>query len=157
MPRRRGSAASQAHAVTLSLARQAPRLPLEEGSAGTSDPQPSGQGRGPGKVNQRIAQMLAARGYPQPWEGLAHIASRSTADLARYLGCTRLEALKEQVRCMIELMPFTAKKLPIELAGGLDLIDTRSDDAIASAILDKVRALRQPQALPKPDDGKSKA
>lgn len=139
MPRRRGSTAAERHAAGQSLMRAQPQLPISDGK---EPPASTGQGRGPGKANQRIAQLLAARGVPQPWEVLAHVMSRSTADLAVYLNCGVIEALRLQIGAAAELLPYTAKKLPLDINGALEITDQRDDAAIAEAIVAKFRSLR---------------
>lgn len=139
MPRRRGSAASAQHAAGLAAQRALPGLPI----AGENSPAPpTGEGRGPGKLNQRIAQLLAARGYRQPWEVLAQAYSMPTKELARWLGCKPIEAWREQVKAAADLLPYTAKKLPLDVVGAIEVTDTRSDDDIAAAILARLAEKR---------------
>jgi len=148
MPRRRGSSSAAAHAAGLRVLASAPQLPLGSDRAENQAPAPAGKGRPPGAINKtssRLAAYLVARGFPLPELGLAECYSRPTHELARFLECSPLEAYQLQLKAMAELLPYTARKLPIEIAGSVDVNDTRSDQAIAEGIVAKIRAMRDGQ------------
>jgi len=77
---------------------------------------PSGRGKGrpPGAKNKSTEawrEFLLSR-YPSPLQGLAEIAHRPVQDVARELGCSRLEAFKIQVAALKELAPYIHSKMP---------------------------------------------
>ncbi|CAB4127989.1 hypothetical protein UFOVP99_2 [uncultured Caudovirales phage] len=97
-------------------ARQA-RLPLAPVAAGdfTEEQERIGGGRPAGSVARATAAMrdVLLRRYPSPLIGLAEIAARPVEQLARELGCTRLEAFQEQRRALESLAPYMHSKMPI--------------------------------------------
>lgn len=75
------------------------------------------RGRPAGSPNRRtkeFAAYLLSR-YVDPREIMAQTYSRSVADLAAELGCTRLEAFDRQLRAAVELAPYVAGKMPVEV------------------------------------------
>src|SRR5882672_9041820 len=68
--------------------------------------------QGPGRPRGSIARISAlvrdrflAR-YASPLDGLAEVYSRGVEELARELGCTRLEAFQLQMAAMKEALPY---------------------------------------------------
>lgn len=81
---------------------------------------PRGRGRPPGAQNKSTeawTEYLLAR-YRSPLEGMAVTFCRPVQDLARELGCSKLEAFKLQVQCMSALAPYIHKKQPIAIDAG---------------------------------------
>ena len=82
---------------------------------------PARRGRPPGAKNKRTEawQDYLLGKYRSPLEVLAQTYSRPTAELARELGCTLLEAFKEQIAAAKDLAPFLHQKMPqaIDLKG----------------------------------------
>ena len=74
-------------------------------------------GRPKGSVNKRTEAFRAfilAR-YPHPGEALAATVGRPVDVLAAELGCTKLEAFREQMRCAGDLLPFIESKMPVAI------------------------------------------
>jgi hypothetical protein len=74
-----------------------------------------GPGRPPGARNKRTqewAEFLLARNA-SPLEVLMQIANARVDDLARQLGCKRLEALQEKRLAAIALVPYLHQKMPL--------------------------------------------
>lgn len=85
--------------------REAARQALEAGRR---------SGRPRGSSNKRTAKWrdyLTSR-YAHPLEVLASTISRTPAELAAELGCTRLEAFQLQQRAAAELAPYMESKMP---------------------------------------------
>lgn len=82
---------------------------------------PARRGRPPGSKNKRTEawQDYLLGKYRSPLEVLAQTFSRPTAELARELGCTLLEAFKEQLDAAKDLAPYLHQKMPqaIDLKG----------------------------------------
>jgi hypothetical protein len=76
-----------------------------------------GPGRPPGTLNRRTEQwvkLILAR-YASPLVALAETYHRPVQELARELGCTKLEAFQEQQKAAIALAPYLHQKLPLAL------------------------------------------
>jgi hypothetical protein len=98
--------------------------PAAIADAGASDEiaQRSGPGRPAGSRNKRTqewADFVLSR-YSSPLIGMAETYSRPVEDLARELGCTRLEAFKLQLQAREALAPYVHQKQPqaIDLPDG---------------------------------------
>lgn len=85
-------------------------------------PPPRGRGRPPGSPNRTTVQLqklLLAKGYRDPAEFMAALASMDTKELAERLSCTKLEAIAVQQRAAEKLMPYFHQAMPqaVELKG----------------------------------------
>lgn len=165
MPRRRGSAASAAHAERMRALLAAPALPFETVVGGESDAAaPRGRGRPPGSrnwVDGQLEKYLAARGYIHPAIGWAEICSRPIKSIARELGIKGDKAAAIWLRASELLAPHIAQKLPIAVQ-----IDQRGDFTLQIEGLSSAAAMPiagaegvtiEGAALPIADDEKSKA
>lgn len=164
MARRRGSAASAAHAERMRALRAAPALPFETVvGAESDDPAPRGRGRPPGArnwVDGQIEKYLAARGYIHPAIGWAEICSRPIKAIARELGVSGEKAAAIWLKASELLAPHVAQKLPVAVQ-----IDQRGDFTLQIEGLAEGAALPiagaggvtiEGAALPIADDDKSK-
>jgi hypothetical protein len=98
-----------------------PGLFGDPGGEGAGDAPPveerRGPGRPPGARNRRTLDMVAflETRYASPMEVLAKLANTDTDELARELGCKRLEALQERRHAAVALMPYWHQKMPMEV------------------------------------------
>jgi hypothetical protein len=79
-----------------------------------------GVGRPPGSKNRRTQEMadyILSR-YTSPLIALAETYARPVQDLAKELGCDKLEAFKLQLVAAKELAPYLHQKLPIAIDTG---------------------------------------
>ncbi|OAN50685.1 hypothetical protein A6A05_11815 [Magnetospirillum moscoviense] len=72
-------------------------------------------GRPKGSRNRRTKEMVEylQHRYRDPLEGAFATFSRSAADLAAELGCTKLEAFDRQAHCMALALPYVHSKMPV--------------------------------------------
>lgn len=96
-------------------------------------------GRPPGSRNRRTEywqQFLLAR-YRSPLVALAETYSRPVEQLAKELGCTKLEAMQLQMQAAKELGPYVHQKLPVDLqvkGQGAVLLSIEASPALAKLI-----------------------
>lgn len=96
-----------------------PPLPLEPSSAvreiaANTDSSPRGPGRPPGSKNKRTeewVEFILSR-YRSPLVVLAEVYSRSVVELAKELGCDRLEAFDRQLQAARVLAPYLHQAQP---------------------------------------------
>lgn len=98
-------------------AAEARQVGLPLGAAGAAlEPIGAGGKSGPktGSVSRHTAQFREAflRRYRSPVIGLAELYSRPAVELAREAGCTVLEALELQRKCMVDVAPYVHSKMP---------------------------------------------
>lgn len=77
----------------------------------------SGPGRPPGSRNKRTqdwADFILAR-YRSPLIGLAELVSTPVADLARALGCEKIEAAEFWRKCAAELAGYLHQRQPVAI------------------------------------------
>lgn len=106
--------AAQAEAARLAKREAFQQLPLPAVAAASEDELPR-PGRPAGQVAKVVAEfrkLLLGR-YRHPGIVLAELYSRPVEELAKDLGCTKLDALREQVRAAGELLPYVSSKMPI--------------------------------------------
>jgi hypothetical protein len=74
-------------------------------------------GRPKGARNKRteLTAALLMQRLGDPRERLLWIANKHPADLAALLGCTLIEALQEIRHAAVAVLPYIAKKLPIDV------------------------------------------
>lgn len=112
-----------------------PGLGLEEAEdyepAGDSLPFASSQtrrgpGRPKGSPNKRTAEFrdYVLRRYGDVLTGLAEVAFSPIDELARELGCTKLEAFDRWLRCREALLPYVHAKMPAEVAVKAETLPT---------------------------------
>lgn len=106
----------------LSLGVLAPEL---EAVGADGLPEPRRPGRPAGSRNRSTEEWrehLLAR-YPSPLEGCLSIATRPLIELARDLGCTRLEAAQLQAKARADALPYLHQKQPqaVEIDAGDEL------------------------------------
>lgn len=168
MARRRGSAASAAHAERMRALRKGlragPQLPLLPIGRECNDPAPSGRGRPAGARNwitEQFDKYMAARGYVHPALMWAEIMSRPVELLSTELQVPLARAFELQMRASENLAPYVGQKLPVAVQ-----IDTRGDFTLQIEGLSSGAAMPiagaegltiEGAALPIADDGKSKA
>lgn len=77
-------------------------------------------GRPAGARNRKTKEWVEylQRRYPSPLVALAETYSRPVAELARELGCTRLEAFDRQIEAAKHLAPYMHQKLPTAIEVG---------------------------------------
>lgn len=78
----------------------------------------SGPGRPPGSRNRRTEEWVEylLRRYSSPLIGLFETFSRPVEQLAAELGCTKLEAFKEQRAALEAALPYVHQKLPLAVS-----------------------------------------
>lgn len=125
--------------------------PVESGAA--KEARARGAGRPPGARNKRTREWAEyiQRRYGDPREALAAIMVTPIEQLARELGCKRVEAFAEWRACVRELLPYVAQKLPIEVdfTGKLAVLNISMGDGTQPGALaggDLVAALFQAAA-----------
>jgi hypothetical protein len=98
----------------------APALPVADGPQqaellpDAAPPRPVGRPTGSrNRRTQEWADFLLARHGRSPLEVLAEIAVTPTAELARELGCDRIDALDRRMRAAAELAPYLHQKQPV--------------------------------------------
>ena len=76
-----------------------------------------GPGRPKGAVNKRTAEFrdYLLKRYGDPLTGLAEVAFTPIADIARELGCEKLEAARFWLACREALLPYVVAKMPAEV------------------------------------------
>lgn len=102
-------------------------------------------GRPRGSSNKRTAKWrdyLTSR-YAHPLEVLASTISRTPAELAAELGCTRLEAFQLQQRAAAELAPYMESKMPtlahVAMDSGLTILMPGVNAPIGATMADLER------------------
>jgi hypothetical protein len=68
------------------------------------------------KATEAWREFLLTK-YRSPLEVLAETFTRPVDELAKALGCKRLEAYQLQLQAARELAPYVHKKMPVEIAG----------------------------------------
>jgi hypothetical protein len=77
-----------------------------------------GIGRARGTPNRRTVAMrdlYLRSGYSHPMLWLGEIITRPVAELARELGCDRLDALGEQRKAAADLLPYLESRMPLNI------------------------------------------
>ncbi len=156
MPFRRGSAVAKRVAKRLKdaaaqrrvIAEHAavgPQLPLA--AIGGDAPAPaSGKGRPKGARSwdhDQFSRYMELRGYTDPRVMWAETISRPVAVLAAELGIKEAEAFNLQLRAAENLAPFVSSKMPLAVAGSLEVRDQRSDEQVAQGIFARLMAVRE--------------
>jgi hypothetical protein len=129
-----------------------PGLPLAAQGEAARDPaaggEPGKSGRPKGALNRRteeFVEYILSR-YRSPLVGLAETYSRSVADLASELGCTKLEAFQLQQAAMVNLAPYLHQKLP-------QAVQIDGKGLVAVSIVDPVQLARMATGEAEAGDG----
>ncbi|MCK4944780.1 MAG: hypothetical protein KAS59_00775 [Alphaproteobacteria bacterium] len=77
-----------------------------------------GRPKGSKNKNTEAWQEFLLSRYSSPLEGLAQVISMPVADLARLLGCKKIDAFKCQLTAMATLAPYLHQKMPLAIDGG---------------------------------------
>jgi hypothetical protein len=136
------------HAELLARRERNEQLPLLPVVSGADERAQGGRPRGSiSKATAEFRRYFLER-YPSPVIALAEMYARPVEELAQALGCSKLEAFREQRAAAAEVAPFIHSKMPIAVQGeGLPQVGITL--AVSAEAAQQMGMVAPPVPLPK--------